>query len=339
MIEAQCPLLIAEAGVNHNGEIELAHRLVDAAVDAGAGAVKFQTFRAERLASRVAAKAAYQKETTSASENQLDMLKRLELSDAAHRELLVHCRDKGIEFLSTPFDEDSAEFLKALGVGRFKIPSGEVINTPFLNHVGGLELPVILSTGMSDLAEVGEAVAALQDGGATDITLLHCVSNYPAAAADINLRAMATMREAFGLPVGYSDHTAGLEIALAAIALGACIVEKHFTLDRSLPGPDHQASIEPYQLKALAAAAKNIAAAFGDGEKKPAASELDMRQLARKSLVATRDIAAGSTLQASDLAAKRPGSGLSPARIDSVVGRTLKNDLAEDDLLREADLL
>lgn len=330
--------LIAEAGVNHNGDIELARRLVDAAAEAGADAVKFQTFSADRLATAAAPQADYQKRNTGMEESQYSMLKRLELSEEAHRELLRHCRERGILFLSSPFDEESAEFLEALGVAAFKIPSGEITNTPFLAHVARKGKPLIVSTGMSTLDEVRAAVAAIRQAGYPPLALLHCVSSYPAAPEDVNLRAMAALRHAFDVPVGYSDHTDGIEIALAAVALGACIIEKHFTLDRSLPGPDHKASLEPAELASLAATIRRVEAALGDGVKRPAQREENTAMAARKSLVAARDLAAGSILQREDLAIRRPGTGLPPGRLESVVGRRLLRPAAAGTVLTE-DLL
>ena len=316
--------VIAEAGVNHNGDMALAKRLIDVAVDAGADAVKFQTFSADRLASAAAPKAAYQKQTTSSDESQHAMLKRLELTPEAHRLLIDHARTRGIMFLSSPFDEQAADFLETLDVPAFKIPSGEIVNLPFLRHVAAKGRPVILSTGMADAAEVATAVNEIAAAGLRDLVLLHCLSNYPADPAEANLRAITAMHEAHGLPVGFSDHTEGVAVALAAVALGACVIEKHFTLDRTLPGPDHRASIEPDELTALVQGIRTVEGALGDGRKRAQPSELENRAVIRKSLVAARDLSAGEALTADDLAAVRPGTGLSPAMASQIVGRRLR---------------
>ncbi len=330
--------LIAEAGVNHNGDPDLARRLVDAAVAAGADAVKFQTFSAERLATAAAPQADYQRRNTGIEESQRAMLHRLELTAEAHRELMARCRERGILFLSSPFDEEGADLLDALGVLAFKIPSGEITNTPFLAHVARKGKPLILSTGMSTLAEVDTAVTIIRQAGNPPLALLQCVSNYPAAPEDINLRAMATLREAFQVPVGYSDHADGIEIALGAVALGACIIEKHFTLDRALPGPDHKASLEPAELAAMVQGIRRVELALGDGVKRPANGERNTASVARKSLVAAGDLPAGCVLRRDHLAIRRPGTGLPPGRLESVLGRRLRRALAAGAVLTE-DLL
>jgi len=316
--------IVAEAGVNHNGRLEMARQLVDVAAQAGADAVKFQTFKAEKVISPQAPKAAYQLQTTDTSESQLDMVKRLELSFDAFRELYAYCQDKDILFMSTPFDEESADFLADLGVAVFKIPSGEITNLPFLAHVARKGRPMIVSTGMSYLGEVEAAVRIIEEAGNHDFVLLHCVSNYPADPADVNLRAMHTLAMAFGVPIGYSDHTPGVEVALAAVALGACVIEKHFTLDRSLPGPDHQASLEPAELTALVRGIRTVAAALGHRRKEPAASEANTAAVARRSLVAARGIPVGTKLTEKLIAIKRPGTGLPPALRPYLVGRTVR---------------
>ena len=316
--------MIAEAGVNHNGSLEQAIELVDAAARAKADAVKFQTFRAELLVTQDAPKAQYQIAATGAAESQFQMLKKLELSAAAHRQLASYCGQKGIIFLSTPFDNASADFLHELGVPAFKIGSGEVTNLPLLSHVARFGKPVIMSTGMSGLGEVEDALKTLSAGGCRQIAVLHCVSNYPAAAADTNLRAMHTLGAAFGMPVGYSDHTLGLPISLAAVALGACIIEKHITLDRSLPGPDQFCSLEPAELVALVEGIRMVEASLGHGRKEPAASEADVAAVARKSLVAAQDIPAGTVLTADLVCIRRPGTGLPPVMLQYVLGRTAK---------------
>jgi len=329
--------VIAEAGVNHNGDPELARKLVDVAVDAGADAVKFQTFTAEKVASVSAPKAAYQHQTTSAGESQLELLRRLELSGAALLDVRDYCGARGIVFASTPFDLSAVDELVALGVPFLKVPSGEITNRPYLEHVGRTGRPVILSTGMSFLEEVTAAVDVLRAAGAGDIALLQCVSNYPAAAADVNLRAMATLAEATGLPVGLSDHTAGIAIAIAAAALGACAVEKHFTLDRTMPGPDHQASLEPSELAAMIRGIREVEAALGDGVKRPAPAEADTRLVARRSLVAACDIGAGAIISREMLDALRPSTGLSPMVIDDVVGRRATRRIARGELIARTD--
>jgi len=295
--------MVAEAGVNHNGALALALRLVDAAAEAGADAVKFQTFSTEVLVSRDAPKAGYQREATGAAESQGEMLARLELDPAAHGELQARCAERGLVFFSTPFDAASADFLERLGVPCFKLGSGEITNLPFLRHVAAKGRPVILSTGMSTLDEVAQAVAALREAGDPPLVLLHCLSAYPAPAAEMNLRAMDTLRERFGCPVGLSDHTTGIEIAVAAVARGAALVEKHLTLDKGLPGPDHRASLDPGEFTALVRAVRSVESALGDGRKRPMPAEADTRRVARKSLVAARAIRAGEPLAAADVAA------------------------------------
>lgn len=315
--------VIAEAGVNHNGDIDMAHRLVDVAVESGADAIKFQTFTADRLASSDAQKAAYQMQTTDAGESQHAMLKRLELAPDAHRVLMRHCADRGIMFLSSPFDETAADLLEDLGVAAFKIPSGEIVNLPFLRHVAKKGRPIILSTGMASMDEVTAAVGTLRAAGNRDIVLLHCLSEYPADPSQVNLRAIATMAEAFQLPTGFSDHTQGIAVAVGAVALGASMIEKHFTLDRTLPGPDHRASLEPFELAEMIAGIRTVEAALGDGVKRPQPCEMENRTIVRKSLVAARDLPAGAVLTEADFTAKRPGTGLSPALLPQLIGRTL----------------
>ncbi|MHB8799690.1 MAG: N-acetylneuraminate synthase [Thermoanaerobaculia bacterium] len=327
--------VIAEAGVNHNGDLGLARRLVDAAAKAGADAVKFQSFRAEKVVSKDTPLADYQRQNAGQGTSMLELVKRLELSPAHHRTLLDHCREQGITFLSTPFDEESADLLEELGVPAFKLPSGEVTNADLLRHVGRKGRPVILSTGMSTLVEVASAVDELETAGCRTVVLLQCVSNYPADPADVNLRAMRTLELAFARPAGYSDHTLGNEVAFAAVAMGACLVEKHFTLDRSLPGPDHKASAEPSELATLVRGIRCVEAAFGTGVKVPAPSEANTASVARRSLVAARDIAAGELLTADAIAFRRPGNGLPLSRRTSLVGRKARRDVAADSLLAE----
>ena len=312
--------VIAEAGVNHNGDADLAHRLIDVAAQAGADAVKFQTFRADRLVTISAVKADYQRKTTDADESQYDMLRRLELSEEAHHALFEHAASRGIRFLSTPFDEQCADFLDSLGVGAFKIPSGEITNLPLLAHVARKGKPLIVSVGMSTLGEIEAAVEAIEETGNDRFVLLQCVSAYPADPATVNLRALRTLRTAFGKPVGFSDHTEGDEVALAAVALGACVIEKHFTLDRSLPGPDHRASIEPDELAAMIRGIRKVESALGVGRKRRVESEANTALVARKSLVAACDIPAGTMLTEKMVAVRRPGTGLPIAMMPRVIG-------------------
>ncbi len=325
--------LIAEAGVNHNGDVDLAHRLVDAAADAGADAVKFQTFRTDALVSEAAPKARYQRETTGGAESQRAMLARLELSREAHVALRDHAARRGLVFFSTPFDEASADLLDGLGVALLKVPSGEVTNLPLLRHLAAKRRPILLSTGMCTLEEVATAVDTLRTAGDPPLAILHCVSAYPAPAADTNLRAMDTLRARFNVPVGLSDHTLGIEIALAAVARGAAVLEKHLTLDRALPGPDHRASLEPTDFAALVRGARAIESALGDGDKRPMPSELDTRAVARRSLVAARGIRAGERLTRELVAVKRPGTGIPPGELERVLGCRATRDLAADELL------
>ncbi len=334
---ARC-FVIAEAGVNHNGRLDAALRLVEIAHAAGADAVKFQTFTADALAAAEAPKAAYQRERTDAGESQLEMLQSLELSREAHNDIVNRCRELGILFLSSPFDDESAVFLNTLGVPAFKIGSGELTNIPFLEHVARMGKPIILSTGMADLTEVEAGVAAIARAGNPPLVLLQCVSNYPASPADVNLRAMATMRDMFHVAVGYSDHTTGAEISLAAVALGAAVIEKHFTSDRELPGPDHRASMEPDELTALVQAIRNVEASLGDGVKVPAASEADTAAVARKSLVAAADIVVGQVITEDAIAIKRPGTGLAPALRPTLVGRIARVPIPRGTLI-SADML
>ncbi len=325
-------LIIAEAGVNHNGGLEMAVRLVDAAAEAGVEVVKFQTFKAEQVVSPLAPKATYQVQTTGASESQLDMVKKLELPPDAFRQIERHCVERGIIFLSTPFDKESVDLLEDLGVPAFKIGSGELTNLPFLSYVASKGKPMILSTGMANLDEVAVAVNAVRASGNRALVILHCVSNYPANPSSVNLRAMKTLEETFGVPIGYSDHTEGIAVALAAASVGACVIEKHFTLDRSLPGPDHRASLEPNELAAMVRGIRTVEAALGDGIKRPAAEELNTMAVARRSLVAACDLQAGTVLVESMIAIRRPGTGLPPASLPELIGRRLRQDLPAGNL-------
>jgi len=325
--------IVAEAGVNHNGEVEKARQLIDAAMKAGADAIKFQTFTAESLATLNAPKAAYQRQTTGEAESQFEMLRRLELSPRVHRELMSYCHDQKILFMSTPFDQSSADMLEELGVPAFKVPSSEIPNLPLLAHLARKGKPMIISTGMSWLGEVELAVRTVYDSGNQEVALLHCVSNYPASMADVNLRAMQTMAAAFKVPVGFSDHTLGIEAALAAVALGACIIEKHITLDRRLPGPDHRLSLQPDELMMLVNGIRRVELALGSGCKEPAASEAEVASVARKSIVAAKDIPEGSKLSSEMLTLKRPGTGLPPTMCSILVGRIAKHDIPAGTML------
>ncbi len=326
--------VIGEAGVNHNGDIELAKQLVDAAIAAEVDAIKFQLFKAESLANKFASKADYQKRTSKESESQLEMLKKLELGPDSQKKLLNYCEDK-IEFLSSPFDLESIDVLSKLKLGIFKIPSGEITNLPYLRKIGGLKKKVILSTGMSNLKEIKDALDVLVGAGTQkeDITVLHCNTAYPTFFEDVNLLAMVKIRETLGVKVGYSDHTRGIEIPIAAVALGAEVVEKHFTLDRNMDGPDHKASLEPDELGAMVRAIRNTEIAFGDGVKRVSKSEESNKLVARKSLVAAKDIEKGVVFTESNIAAKRPGTGLSPMQWDAVIGKKAKMDFEKDNLI------
>lgn len=333
-------LIIAEAGVNHNGDLDLAKRLIDVAADAGADIVKFQTFKAERNISAAAPKAAYQERATGSAESQLDMVRKLELSEADHDALIAHGRARGIAFLSTPFDRESVDLLREKGITIGKVPSGEITNKPYLTWMARAFPRLLVSTGMCTLDDVRAAldvlVAAGADRGA--ITLLHCNTEYPTPMADVELLAMRTMAEAFGLPVGYSDHTLGIEVPIAAVALGAVVIEKHITLDRSLPGPDHRASLMPDELRAMVSGIRNVEAALGSGVKRPSPSETKNIAIARKSIHLARPVGQGQVLRADDLIMLRPGDGLSPMLVDTVIGRRAARDLAEGAKLDPTDL-
>jgi len=330
--------IIAEAGVNHNGDINLAKRLIEAAKESGADAVKFQTFKTEEIVSLTAEKAPYQINNTGNSESQYDMLKALELSEDAFHELTKYAEERGITFLSTPFDHQSADFLDKIGIPLFKIPSGEITNIPLLEHIGQKKKPVILSTGMSTLGEVEEAITALKTSGTTDITLLHCTTSYPAPIDGVNLTAMETLRCAFKLPVGYSDHTEGITIPIAAAALGATVIEKHFTLDKNMSGPDHKASLEPDELKSMVKAIHDVEIAMGDGIKVPTDAEKENIKIARKSLVAKRDIKAGESLNEDAIAIKRPGTGISPKYFQDILGKHTQSNIGRDQILNWSGL-
>jgi N-acetylneuraminate synthase/N,N'-diacetyllegionaminate synthase len=334
-----CPcFVIAEAGINHNGNLDMAHRLIDLAADAGADAVKFQTFKAELVISTAAPKAGYQLENTDPGESQLQMAKNCELAFDDFRALQQHCRERGIVFLSTPFDHDSLDFLCHADVPAIKVASGEITNFPLLHRAAAAGKPVILSTGMSRLSEVEAAVAELRRGGCRELVVLHCVSNYPADPGDANLRAMLTIGASLGVPVGYSDHTLGLTVALASVALGACILEKHFTLDTKLPGPDHIASLDPEQLGELVQGVRCVEAALGDGVKSPCNAELATLAVARRSLFLSRDVAVGQLVEPDSLLALRPAGGISPDELAQVRGRKAVRGLKAGDMLQWQDL-
>ena len=324
---------IAEAGVNHNGDINMARQLIDVAVAAGADAVKFQTYSTEREMSRFAPKATYQLETTDETESQFQMSKGLELSPEAFEKLMAYCDEQEIMFLSSPFDEESVDQLAKMGVAAFKVPSGEITNLPYLARMAKYGKPMIVSTGMADLAEVETAVKVIRDAGDSHFVLLQCTSNYPAEPSNANLRAMATMAEAFGVPVGYSDHTPGKEISLAAAALGASVIEKHFTLDSNLLGPNHKASLEPAELSLLIEEIRKVEASLGTGVKAPVESEKNTADVARKSVVAAIAIPSGAVVTEDMITVKRPGTGLPPAMRSELVGRTARVDIAEDSLI------
>lgn len=326
-------VIIAEAGVNHNGEIEIAKQLIDVAAEAGADYVKFQTFNADRIVTRSAVKAEYQQKSAKSSETQYEMLKKLELSFEMHKELISHCEQKSIKFLSTGFDPESIDMLIELGQQLIKIPSGEITNLPFLRHIGSLRLPVILSSGMSTMDEIGGALSILYEGGLSRdrITVLHCTTEYPTPMDEVNLRAMNSIATRFGVSVGYSDHTLGLEVAISAVALGATVVEKHFTIDRSLTGPDHKASLEPTELTEMVKAIRNIEVALGSDVKEPTISEVKNLRVGRKSIVAVRKIEIGEIFSASNLVVKRPGDGLSPMQWDRLMGQIARREYLPDE--------
>lgn len=342
--------IIAEAGVNHNGSIEIAKNLVDVAKIAGADAVKFQTFTADKLVTKYSPKARYQRENTGISENHLEMLKRLELSKESFAELYEYCAKNDIMFMSTPFDVESADMLDKLGMSIFKISSGEITNRPLLRHIAAKGKPIILSTGMSYIEEVEKAIKWLYEppchsakksskpGARCSLALLHCTSSYPCPVKDANLNAIRTLQNIFHLPVGFSDHTPGIEVAIAAVALGATIIEKHLTLDRNMQGPDHKASLIPGEFRSMVCAVRNVENAMGDGIKRPARHEIDTRKAARRSIVALHDIAAGSIMEGKDIGLKRPGTGIAPEFMDVIIGMELKRDVKDGSIITWEDL-
>lgn len=324
--------IIAEAGVNHNGSFEIACKLVDAAKQAGADCIKFQTFKAEKLVSRSAQKAEYQKKNTDDGSQQ-DMLKKLELSYDQFAALKAYCDKIGIAFLSTPFDFESIDYLNTVDMPFWKIPSGEVTNYPYLVALAKTKKPIVMSTGMCTMEEIAEAVAILKNNGTDELSLLHCNTEYPTPFEDVNLRAMEHIKAEFGVPVGYSDHTKGIEIPIAAAALGAVIVEKHFTLDKNMEGPDHKASLEPWELAQMVSTIRNVEKALGDGRKKPSKSEEKNKPIARKSIVAQRSIQKGELLTEENLTVKRPGEGISPMLWEQVIGSKAIRDFKADEMI------
>lgn len=325
--------IIAEAGVNHNGSLEIAKKLIDAAVEAKVDAVKFQTFKSEKLVSKNAKKAYYQEQSTSKGESQLEMLKKLELDVDAHNSLMDYCKERNIMFLSAAFDLESIDLLNELGIEIFKIPSGEITNYPYLKKIGKLKKKVILSTGMSYIYEIGEAIKVLKDNGAEEITVLHCNTEYPTPMEDVNLEAMNTIKEKFNVKVGYSDHTLGIEVAIAAVAMGAEVIEKHFTLDNNMEGPDHKASLEPKELEKMVKAIRNIEKAIGKGMKEPSKSEVKNLEAARKSIVASKFIKKGEPFTEENLICKRPGNGVSPMKWEEIINKTAGKDFEEDEMI------
>lgn len=325
--------IIAEAGVNHNGSIELAKELIKKAAWADVDAVKFQSFKAEKLVSKKAEKAEYQKQTTGDEEKQFQMIKKLELDYDKHEELIACCKENNIMFLSSAFDLDSIDLLHKLNINIWKIPSGEIINLPYLKKIGSLKEKVILSTGMANLGEIEDAIKVLKEVGTEDITVLHCNTEYPTPMEDVNLNAMNTIKEAFKVRVGYSDHTLGIEIPIAAVALGAEVIEKHFTLDKTMEGPDHRASLEPEELKAMVDSIRNIEKAMGNGIKQASKSELKNKPIARKSIVAIKDIKEGELFTEENIGIKRPGTGINPMEWERVLGKIAKQDFEEDELI------
>lgn len=324
-------LIIAEAGVNHNGDFDIAKKMIDAAKEAGVDIVKFQT--SITSTSKFSEKAEYQKRETGADESQLDMIKKLRFSFDQHTRLKEYCDQVGITYLSTAFDFESINFLDSLGCSVWKVPSGEVINIPYLEHIGKLKKPVIMSTGISTIEEIRTAIEILKRNGTPEITLLQCTTEYPTPYADINLKAMQTLKDTFGTEVGLSDHSMGIEVPIAAVALGAKVIEKHFTLDRTMPGPDQKASIEPDELKTMVACIRHIEEALGDGIKQPKAGEIENKHAARKSIVALRDIKAGEVFTEENIVPRHAGRGISPARWYEVLGQVAKRDFIEDEMI------
>jgi N,N'-diacetyllegionaminate synthase len=333
-------IIIAEAGVNHNGSLDLAKKLIDAGAEASVDYVKFQTFRAEKLATRSAAKADYQKKNTGNEDNQLSMLKKLELNEDDHKALIEYCNSKSVKFLSTAFDLDSIDLLKNLGLKIGKIPSGELTNLPFLLKMASSFEELILSTGMADMEEISASIDAIVTTGfpKNKLTVLHCTTEYPAPYNEINLLAMQTLAAEFGVSIGYSDHTKGIEVPVAAVALGASVIEKHFTLDRNMEGPDHKASLDPHELKQMVQSIRNVEAALGNAKKTPGVSESRNKVIARKSIVASKNLEVGHVLTEEDLTTKRPGTGLSPMLFYTIIGKKLRKAVQEDEILTQEHL-
>ena len=331
--------VIAEAGVNHNGDVGLAHKLIDVAADAGVDAVKFQTFEPEKLAAPEAPKATYQSQNIGGEGNQLEMLRGLVLPKAAYEELMKHAAEKGLLFLSTPFEQDSSDFVEQIGIPAFKISSGDLTNHPFIKYVAAKGRPLLLSTGMATMQQVEAAVKVVEESGNPPLALFHCVTNYPTDPADCNLRVMETMRKRFGVPVGWSDHTVGIDISVAAVALGADVLEKHFTLDHNMPGPDHVASLEPDELKAMMKAIRRVESALGDGKKQPKPCEIEIAAAATKSLYWKKDLQAGAKVEASNVTAMRPGTGISPDKLSQLIGSVLAKPVCQGQMVSELDLV
>ncbi len=327
--------IIAEAGVNHNGELEIATRMIDSASKAGVDAVKFQTFKSENLVSKFAKKADYQKSTTSENESQLELIKKLELSVNDHKLLIDYCSEKSLLFISSPFDLRSIDLLNDFGLEIFKIPSGEINNLPYLRKIGHLNKKIIISTGMANLTEIGVSLKILTESGTAkkNITVLHCNTEYPSPIKDVNLLAMLTIKKTFDISIGYSDHTLGIEVAIASAALGACVIEKHFTLDKNMNGPDHKASLEPDELQQMVQAVRNIEKALGNGKKIPSPSEIKNISVVRKSIVASGAIKKGEVFTSENITVKRPGTGISPMEWDSIIGKIAKKDFKKDELI------
>lgn len=331
--------VIAEAGVNHNGDIDTAKEMICRAKEADCDCVKFQTFFADDLVTKEAPQAQYQVLNLGKRESQYDMLKRLELGEEAFSILKEQCEKNDIEFMSTPFDQKSVDILERVGIKRYKMSSGDITNKPLLEYVALKNKPVIISTGMSTLQEVKDAVEWVEGMGNTDISLLHCTSNYPAPYAEVNMNAMVTMMRNFSYPIGYSDHTKGYEIPIMAVSMGACIIEKHFTLDKNMPGPDHKASLDYNELKKMVSQIRHIEDAFGDGEKRPVKSEMSTREVARKSIVLACSMKTGEMIKEENLAVKRPGNGLAPSEIQRIIGRRMLRDMEKDDMIRWTDII
>lgn len=326
-------LIIAEAGVNHNGDVDLAKEMIRKAYETGTDVIKFQTFNSKKLVSSSAKKADYQIDNTGSDESQLQMIKNLELTYEDFCELKKYCEKIGIEFLSTPFDMDSIDFLNELGIKFWKIPSGEITNLPYLEKIARTKKPIVMSTGMANMLEIEEAIKILMENGAEDITILHCNTEYPTPFEDVNLNAMKSIKDKFGCKVGYSDHTRGIEVPIAAVAMGAEVIEKHFTLDRDMEGPDHRASLEPDELKSMVTSIRNIEKSLGDGEKKPSKSEMKNIEIARKSIVADKDIKEGELFTEDNITTKRPASGVSPMKWYEVLGTKAIRNFKEDELI------